>query len=298
MGLFTHWGAYFSIGTRYATLGAGPEPTFRPGPRYGWVQSKFSMAARSTKVRRRELSESLSSIFHPRIGSAQRIGFVLHFVIFDVDSTLVDSVDLHSRAWQDVLAEFGKKIPFHRIRAQIGKGGDQLLPVFLTADEMARWEKEISARRTKLFRERYLPQVRGFPNVRALFQRILGDGKTIAFASSANGDELQTYKERAQISELIKTETSQDDAEKSKPYPDIFKAALERLGNPPEEQTIVVGDTPYDIEASHKASLEAIAVRCGGFPEETLRGALAIYDGPTDLLAHYDDSPLGGGKTL
>jgi HAD superfamily hydrolase (TIGR01549 family) len=214
-------------------------------------------------------------------------------VIFDVDGTLVDSVDLHAKTWQEALAEFGKTVSFEEVRTQIGKGGDQLLPVFLTPQEMDRLEKAISSWRSERFQKLYLPKVVGFANVRALFQRILADGKKIALASSARGDELETYKVRAQISDLVDTETSKDDAAKSKPHPDIFKAALERLGNPSPEKVIVVGDTPYDIEAAAKLGVKTIAVRCGGFSEATLAGAISIYDNPTDLLSHYDRSPLG-----
>jgi len=213
-------------------------------------------------------------------------------VIFDVDGTLVDSVDLHARAWQDALAAFGKRIPFQKIRAQIGKGGDQLLPVFLTGEEMDQLGDKISQQRKSLFAERYLPEVQAFANVRALFERILQDGRTVALASSADADELKTYKERAQISDLVDTETSKDDADKSKPHPDIFEAALDRLGNPPSDSTLVVGDTPYDIEAARKAGIRTIAVRSGGFRDDTLSGAVAIYDNITDLLVHYDQSPL------
>lgn len=128
--------------------------------------------------------------------------------------------------------------------------------------------------------------------MRELFQRVLADGKRIALASSAIGAELQAYKERANIADLIDAETSKDDADKSKPHPDIFEAALARLEHPPANETIVLGDTPYDIEAAHKAGLRTIAVRCGGFPEETLRGAIAIFQDPADLLARYGESPL------
>lgn len=215
-------------------------------------------------------------------------------VIFDVDGTLLDSVDLHARAWQEVLQEFGHAVTFEAVRSQIGKGGDQLLPVFLDSKEMERLEEKISQRRSALFQEKYLPEVKAFPQVRDLFQRILKAGKKIALASSAVGKELEAYKEIARISDLIDAETSQDDAAQSKPHPDIFQAALKRLGNPAAERVIVIGDTPYDIEAAGKAGLQTIAVRCGGFPEESLRGAMAIYDDPADLLAHYEDSPLVG----
>ena len=213
-------------------------------------------------------------------------------VIFDIDGTLLDSVDLHARAWQETLREYGKNVTFRQVRDQIGKGGDQLLPVFLTLEELDQWEEEISAKRAKRFRENYLPQVTAFPHVRDLFLRIRQDGRKIALASSAQGDELKIYKKIAQIGDLLEAETSQDDAEKSKPHPDIFQAALRRLGRPSPEEVLVVGDTPYDIEAAGKVGLKTIAVRCGGFSEESLAGAIAIYDSPTDLLAHYPQSPL------
>jgi len=220
---------------------------------------------------------------------------MIRCVIFDVDGTLVDSVDLHARAWQETLEEFGHAVTFEQVRSQIGKGGDQLLPVFLNPEEMQREEKRITERRAAIFEKRYLPQVKGFPKVRELFQRLDGDGKRIALASSAAGSELKTYKERARISDLVETETSKDDASKSKPHPDIFAAALKQLGHPSANETIVVGDTPYDIEAAARAGLSTIAVRCGGFPEETLRGAFAIYDSPADLLARYEESVLAAG---
>lgn len=210
-------------------------------------------------------------------------------IIFDVDGTLVDSVDLHAMAWQEALQEFGHTEAFETVRAQIGKGGDQLLPMFLSEEELALNEEKISKFRAALFQEKYMEKIRGFHAVRPLFERLLQDGKRIALASSALGKELQFYKEKADIVDLVDTETSQDDADQSKPHPDIFEAALDRLGNPKLEETIVIGDTPYDIDAAGRAGLRTIAVRCGGFPEATLSGAVAIFDGPADLLARYEE---------
>jgi phosphoglycolate phosphatase-like HAD superfamily hydrolase len=127
-----------------------------------------------------------------------------------------------------------------------------------------------------------------------LFERIKADGKRIALASSAKGDELEKYKKIANIADLVDAETSSDDAEQSKPHPDIFEAALERLGQISPERVVVIGDTPYDAEAAGKAGLRTIGVLCGGFPEADLRaaGCIAIYRDPADLLARYDTSPL------
>ena len=215
-------------------------------------------------------------------------------VIFDVDGTLVDSVDLHARAWQEALAHFGKRVEYERVRYQIGKGGDQLMPVFLSEAELDEFGEELEKYRGELFKRDYLPRVKGFPSVRELFQRIKREGVSIALASSAKADELKTYKRIARIEDLVEEETSKDDAEKSKPHPDIFVASLEQLGDPPREQAIVIGDTPYDAEAAGRAGIKTVGMLSGGFPEADLRaaGCVRVYRDAADLLANYDASPL------
>ena len=180
------------------------------------------------------------------------------------------------------------------MRYQIGKGGDQLMPVFLSQEELEEFGEELEEYRGELFKREYLPRVRSFPAVRELFQRVQDEGLQEALASSAKGDELKTYKKIARIEELVEEETSSDDAEKSKPHPDIFEAALARLGSISPDRVIVVGDTPYDAEAAGKAGLQTVGLLSGGFPEEDLRGAgcVRIYRDAADLLANYDASPL------
>ncbi len=215
-------------------------------------------------------------------------------VIFDVDGTLIDSVDLHTKAWQDAFGEYGREIPFDDVRSQIGKGGDQLMPVFLSQDEVEAFGEELEERRGAILKERFLSKVKAFPGVRALFEHLRAKNVNIALASSAKEDELEVYKKAADIEDLVDEQTSSDDAESSKPNPDIFLAALDRLGKPDPKDVIVVGDTPYDAEAAGKAGLRTIGLLCGGFPEDSLRkaGCIAIYQDPADLLVHYDGSPL------
>lgn len=220
-------------------------------------------------------------------------------VIFDVDGTLVDSVDHHARAWQDAFRAFGHDFDFAAIRRQIGKGGDELLPVFLSAAQMAEGEA-IEARRGEILKAAYLPKIEAFPGVRPLFRRLRADGVRIALASSAKADELAIYKKVAQIEDLVDVETSSDDAEKSKPNPDIFEAALARLSGIDRADVVVVGDTPYDAEAAGRAGLRSIGVLCGGFSERDLRaaGCIALYGGPEHLLAEYDRSCLAMGSPV
>ena len=215
-------------------------------------------------------------------------------VIFDVDGTLIDSVDLHAQAWSEAFAAFGRDVPFDAVRGQIGKGGDQLLPVFLAPDEVETVGKRVEARRSEIFKERFLDTLRPFPDVRALFERLRADGIRIALASSAKGDELERYKRIAAIEDLTDRHTTSDDAERSKPYPDIFAVALDRLGSPDPSRVLVVGDTPYDAEAARKLGIRTVGVLCGGFPEADLRreGAVAIFRDPADLLARYRETPF------
>ena len=216
-------------------------------------------------------------------------------VLFDIDGTLVDSVDLHAKAWQEALAHFGHRIAYEDIRAQIGKGGDELLPVFLSQDEIARRGKTIEDFRGDLYKREYFERVRPFPGVRELFQELLRRGLRIALASSAKGDELKTYERIVHVEDLIHAETSKDDASRSKPHPDIFAVALQRLGpGLDRERVFVVGDSPWDAIAAKRCGLRTIGVLCGGFPEQDLReaGCVAIYRDPQDLHGRLDESPL------
>jgi HAD superfamily hydrolase (TIGR01549 family) len=215
-------------------------------------------------------------------------------VIFDIDGTLVDSVDLHARAWVEAFAKFGHDISYHKIRSQIGKGGDQLLPVFLSPEQQKEYGKQMEEFRGELFKTKYMSQVKPLPRVRELLERVANDGKQIALASSAKEDEIATYKRIANIEDLVEEEASSDDAERSKPHPDIFEAALERLHNVTAVEAVTVGDSPYDAIAARKIKMKCIGVLSGGFPEDDLRaaGCSAIYQDCADLLDHYDQSLL------
>ena len=215
-------------------------------------------------------------------------------VLFDVDGTLIDSNDLHAAAWREAFLKFGIDIPFDRVRGQIGKGGDNLIPALLTEDVVAGRQEEIEECRSDLFKRDYLPRIRPFPAVPELFRRIRDDGTRIVLATSAHGDELDHHLDLMGVRDLVEACTSKDDVENSKPDPDIFAAAFRKVAPLPREEVLVVGDTPYDVEAACKAGLRTVGFRSGGFPDDALReaGAIALFDGPEDLLRRYDESPL------
>jgi len=213
--------------------------------------------------------------------------------IFDLDGTLLDSVDLHALAWQEAFLEFGHDVSFEQVRGQIGKGGDKLIPVFLSADEQRDHGEELEEWRGKRFKSEYLPLVRPFSAVPDLLRRVRDAGLRIAVASSAKKDEVDKYLDIAGITNLVDLTTSSDDAEESKPAPDIFEIVLKKLKIEGAD-AIAIGDTPYDAEAAGKAEIATIGVLCGGFAESSLRqaGCVGIYPGPAGLFACFGTSLL------
>ena len=213
-------------------------------------------------------------------------------VIFDVDGTLIDSNDAHARAWVETLEEFDITVAYDDVRRLIGMGGDKLLPELCNIDKDSDLGKQISDRRAELFKRRYLGTVTALPGSHDLLVRLRDTGLRLAVASSAKKEELAPFLKIAGAEGLFEEKTSSDDAASSKPDPDIVAAALDRLGLDPEE-VVMIGDTPYDVEAANRARIDVIAFRSGGWGDEDLAAAVAVYDGPADLLESLDESPLG-----
>ena len=212
-------------------------------------------------------------------------------VILDVDGTLVDSNNAHATAWVEAMAENGYKVSFDKVRPLIGMGGDKVLPETIGIRKDSEEGKHISQRRKEIFKERFLPGLRAFQGAKELLEQMRKRGLKLAVASSADKDELKPMLDIVGAADLIEEETSSKDAKQSKPDPNVMQVTLERIGFPPD-RVLMIGDTAYDIEAAKKVHVSTIAFRSGGWSDDDLAGAIAIYDGPADLLEHYDDSPL------
>ncbi len=216
---------------------------------------------------------------------------MLRGVIFDIDGTLVDSNEAHARSWVDTLHEAGYDVPFDVIWPMIGMGGDKLLPSATGIESDSTLGKDLSKRRWQIFQRDYLPRLRPMPGARDLVSRMKEDDLAIIVASSAGGNELGALMEAANVADLMEETTSSSDAEDSKPDPDIVQAAVRKSGFEPDE-LIMLGDTPYDVQAAIGANVKLVGLLCGGWTMLELSGATAIYDDPADLLKWYDYSPF------
>jgi beta-phosphoglucomutase-like phosphatase (HAD superfamily) len=213
-------------------------------------------------------------------------------VILDVDGTLVDSNAAHAHAWVEMLGEFGYDLDVARVQRLIGMGADKLLPSLIDVDKDSPFGKKLSQRRKTIFRTRYLPLLqptRGAPALLSLLER---ERFGVMVASSAEGDELLALLTVCGAPELARRTPPPHAVRGSKPDPDVVSAALARLHRSPAE-VVMIGDTPYDVEAAKRAGIGIIALRCGGWETPDLSTALEIYDDPADLVAHFAASTLG-----
>lgn len=218
-------------------------------------------------------------------------GRKLEGVLLDVDGTLVDSNAAHAQSWSDTLREFGYDIPAERVRPLIGMGGDKLLPELTGLQADSERGKALTERRAEIFKAHHVPTLRQTRGACALVERLRKEGLRLIIATSANEDELRHMLRQVGLEDLLEKKTSSDDADNSKPDPDIIIAALAKSRLTPQT-ALLLGDTPYDIEAARRASVDTVALLSGGWNAEALQGAVAIYEDPEDLLRHFTASPF------
>jgi len=210
--------------------------------------------------------------------------------LFDIDGTLVDSNDFHVHAWREAFAESGYDFAPDVIHRQIGKGADQLIPSLVPgASDETGPGKRIGEMHGEIFKDRYLGQVRPFPEASALIRDLATAGVKVVLASSASGEELDHYVKLLDIGDVITAHTSGDDVERTKPAGDIFAAALKKIPSIAPDQAVVVGDTPYDVIAALRCGVATIALLSGGFEEAWLResGAMIVHQDVAALRAFW-----------
>ena len=212
--------------------------------------------------------------------------------LFDVDGTLIDSNAAHAETWTQALREHGIACDIADLRPLVGMGGDKLLPRIAHLEEDSPEGRSIGQRKKALFAER-LPHLSATPGARALISYLHRLNKELVVATSADDREMRALLQQAGVADLMPLRISKDDATQSKPDPDIVQAALKRA-HAPADRTVMIGDTPFDVEAAQRAGVDAIALRCGGhWSDADLQGALVILDDPAALLAYWATETSG-----
>jgi HAD superfamily hydrolase (TIGR01509 family) len=217
-------------------------------------------------------------------------------LLSDIDGTLVDSNCLHAESWRRTFEHFGIEVGLDEAWRQIGKGGDQLIPVFATPHDRKHLEESIKQYRSELMKREYMPRMVAFAKARELLVRVKKAEMRIVLATSAKADDLAFYKRLVGMEDLVDDEATSSDAQESKPEPDIFVAALTKAGSEAED-AIALGDTPYDAEAAGKLGIPTIGVTCGGWKRQDLlsAGCIEVFRDPEHLVSEFDRSALAGG---
>jgi HAD superfamily hydrolase (TIGR01509 family) len=118
-------------------------------------------------------------------------------------------------------------------------------------------------------------------------------GHTVVLASSAKADEVEHYLDLLDVRSVADAWTTSADVQATKPQPDLVKAAMEKAG---DDDAVMVGDTPWDIEAAGRAGIETVAVITGGFSRAELEeaGAVAVFESVAELRSRLKETPLEG----
>lgn len=207
----------------------------------------------------------------------------LHAVILDLDGTLLDSNEALTQSWMQALREDEIPVAYESLRCKIGIGPDQFLPSVVGIAPDTKRGRKLTLKQEELFREEFLPGIRIFQDVHALLERMHANELRTIAVSTHPLDIAERFVRMLGVPHLVSGEL---------PLKKLFETALERLGTYPSE-TLLVADTPFDIEAGLRLGIQSIAFRSGGWMDDALEGGIAVYNDPHDLLDNFEASPLG-----
>lgn len=211
--------------------------------------------------------------------------------LLDVDGTLIDSNYHHALAWYRAFRRHDIVLPMWRIHRVVGMGGDQLVPALVGRKVDAKKGDDIRAARDEIYQGELIKEVAPLEGAHELIAELKDRGLRIVLASSSPEDEVERYLGLLDARELADAWTTEDDAKATKPSPDLVLAALERAQT---ERAVMVGDTPWDVQAASKAGIETVCVLTGGWSKQELReaGAVAVFESVEELRKRLDETPL------
>ena len=213
--------------------------------------------------------------------------------VLDVDGTLVDTNYQHALAWYRAFRSLGETFPIWRIHRHIGMGGDQLVTA-IGGEEVEQRIGEQARDRWVEEADPLMEEVAVLPGARELLLALKERGHRVVLASSGKPHHVDRYLDMLDARDIAEDWTTSQDVEATKPAPDLLHVALQKLGEPKDAPSVMVGDSVYDVLAAKEAGMPTLVVRSGGFGDDELRaaGALEVFDTPADLTAALDGTPL------
>ena len=210
-------------------------------------------------------------------------------VLFDVDGTLVDTNYLHTVAWWEAFTQAGHDVPMASIHRSIGMGSGRMLDALLPADRDRDADSDLKTSHAALYSV-YWPRLRPLPGAAELLWACHEQDLRVVLASSADPDQLKILCAALDADDAIDAATSAGDVEASKPAPDLVQVALEQAEAGPGE-SVFIGDAVWDVQSCREAGVPCIGLLSGGSGRAELAeaGAVAVYDGPADLLEQFPD---------
>ncbi len=210
--------------------------------------------------------------------------------ILDLDGTLLDSNEAQALAWLVALHDFGHEVALDLLRPLVGMTPERVVHHAIGAPASTDALERILERRSQVFRTWYLPRLLPFVGTRALLQRMKRDGLRLIAATNALQEEAEGLARVTSVADLLDDVVSGTDVDAHR-QDDVVHAAVGRTGCD-TDSIVLLGDTPYDVAAGVRAGIDVVALRCGGWRDSALRGAVALYDDACDLLRHYSSSPF------
>src|SRR5918995_2475575 len=210
--------------------------------------------------------------------------------LLDVDGTLIDANYQHALAWYRAFRAHDIVLPIWQIHRAVGMGGDQLVPALAGKRVDADKGDEIRDTRDRIYKGEFIEEVAPLAGARDLIVALQDRGVRVVLASSAPEDEIEHYLELLDARDLVDAWTTKDDVDATKPAPDLVVAALEKAGT---RDAVMVGDTPWDVEAASKAGVETVCLITGGWSKQELReaGAIAVFESAAELCERLDETP-------
>jgi HAD superfamily hydrolase (TIGR01549 family) len=211
--------------------------------------------------------------------------------IFDIDGTLVDTNYQHALSWYRAFRRFDIIRPLWRLHRGIGMGGDHFVTELGGEEAERRHGNELREAQTEEF-DKLIDEIQPFEGARELLEEVKSRGFHLVLASSGKGKHVDAFLDLLDVKSLADAWTTSDDADKSKPDPDLVQAAQDRVEG---ARGIMIGDSVWDVEAAKRAEIPCIAVRTGGFGRDELTGAGAIevFESLVELREALDRTPLG-----